>query len=429
MILATADRDTSYAGAVNVRAGQRVVMPLPAAQLLLDAGRRNGFKVRISGLGHYVRPCCGQNLGGKSLLAWRGHGVGDQLQWAGLCRILKLLYPTAEIDYYCHPCILPLWENVPGLPFKVYHEPIAFENWTAYDYHLLGEGLCEADQEPDQPCHWDGMLNLAGLRNVADDWKRPLCPVSPEDLQDAAAWLQTSGLPAPVPGRGDSVSPDPSEARSRPAAEPAGASADPESAGRASALPAGVRGAAPLVLWQLAASTPIRSYAPGQTRKALALLAAALPAGALLVVVGSAADFAAYAPLPQAPCIRLADDLPLRTVFALAHRHADVVACPDSCLGHAAAGVIPWAPELPPRAQVVSLWGAFAPADRVRYYANHEPLVGVRPCSPCRTHETRLPPAGCPREGGFCRALAAVAPDQIVSAVLSALNRNPEKGT
>jgi ADP-heptose:LPS heptosyltransferase len=235
-----------------------------------------------------VRHYCGQDLAGRQLLAWRGCGVGDQLVFAGVLRILKRRYPSARIDYYCHPRTMEIWAGVPDLPFAMWPEPIAFDDWQANDYHLVGEGLCEGDREPDQPNVWDAHLRYAGLDPAAVPLreKRPLVPLAAADRCAAAEWLASRDL----------------------------------AAGR-------------VLLWQLAASTPIRSVAPRTTARCLAALSAAFPRAAI-VVVGTHRDEPVYA-VPQAPNIWPVHDLPISTVFALVER-ADCLVCPDSCLSHVA---------------------------------------------------------------------------------------------
>lgn len=387
MMAITASCGVTYAGAVKVPPGRRVVVPTPAAAELAQKLREiEGADCRVSGLGQYTRHCAGADLANKSVCAWRGHGIGDQMIYAGLLDILKRLYPTCEIDYYVYPLLAGLWQGVPELPFTVWSEPVPWADWTAYDYHLIGEALCEADREPDQPCAWDGLCTLAGLapKRVPAAWKRPLVPVAPADFDGARAWRRDT---------------------------------DP--------------GAGPLVVWCLAASTPIRSYPPERTVHALAALADALGDEATIAVVGLPRDFAAYGPLRTRANIVPATALPLRQVLALA-LDADVVVTPDSALGHAAAGIVPWDRARTRRPLVVSLWSSFSPEDRVKYYPNHRPIwAPLAECSPCRRHERGAPPEGCPRReqtgSVYCAGLAAIPPERIAVAVQACLDERAGK--
>jgi ADP-heptose:LPS heptosyltransferase len=165
------------------------------------------------------------------------------------------------------------------------------------------------------------------------------------------------------------------------------------------------------VLWQLGASTPIRSYRPDLARRAMELLLAARP-GLDILATGTAAEFAAYEPLPQG-VIRVRGQK-LRTVFALCLQAVCTVA-PDSVMVHAAGGL---------RRPCVGLWGSFSPRWRASYYPEHRALVGEAPCAPCATHECGAQEEGCPRRMGrpaddrYCEAIAGIAPETVVAAVL-----------
>ncbi len=365
MRLVTSPLDTSYGSArFELPAGERVVVPLWAVVSLTMALREHQAEPRVSYLGHYQRPYFGHDLTGKSLLAWRGHGIGDQLVFGGVLAWLKRRYPTARISLACHPLVWQaLWEHAEGLPFDFVCEPIPLRTWQTYDYHLIGEGLCEGDREPDQPDIWTGLLQFAGIdpQDLSATDFAPVVPLSATDKAAASAWL---------------------------AAHP-------------------VR---PLIVWQLAASSPIRSYPPQLTRDAIAALAGAYPQSTILIV-GHGAQVADYA-VPAAGNVVIGDHLGLRTVFAVLAQ-ADLLVCPDSCLGHVAAAF-----DTP----TVSLWGSFSPEDRVGWYRSHRPLVGSTPCSPCRAHEQRVEVQGCPRrraETGaphFCTAIAQIAPELIIEA-------------
>lgn len=365
--------DSNYAGIMRIPAHTRVVLPDHAAIDLL----RRVPATRISGLGNYTRHYCGQDLAGRHLLAWRGVGIGDQIVFAGILKILKTRWPTCQIDYYMHPYVWDtLWRGVPDLPFTPWPAPIHWDDWRANHYHYIGEALNEDDQEPDQPCVWDGHLAAAGIDPASIDpaHKRPVVPITDADRAAAAEWLQTHCIPPAdrLPDR-------------------------------------------PLILWQWASSTPVRTVHPTVQRVMLETLAREFP-GAAIVVLGTRRQADGIL-APPAPQITVETDLALRTAFALVAR-ADCLVCPDSSLGHVAGGL-----AIP----CVSLWSSFHPDDRVRYYPTHRPLYQGIPCSPCRVHETSPTEKGCPLVtaaapwGPYCAGLAQIQPDQVVRQVKECL--------
>jgi len=373
MQIVTAQVETSYAGVCSVPPGFSVVLPDPEFLSLKQGLIAAGEKARVSRIGDYIRPYCGQDLNGKSLLAYRGHGIGDQMIWAGCLRILKSRYPQADIWNYAHPAVNhALWHDPAVLPFRPEHLPIPFLDWKTFHYHLIGEGMCESNREPDQWCIWDNHLGRLGIdpNTVPPEDKRAIVPIDNTDRADAATWLQLRGIAS----------------------------------------------AAPLLLWQLAATSPIRSYPPENTRAALRILADAFPAGAV-VVAGADKHLLEYGPfagnsLP--PNVHLCCSESIRTVFALLERAACIV-CPDSCFGHAAAAL-----DTP----AVSLWSSFHPRDRIKYYPRHLPIYQPVPCGPCRAHERTGATIGCPQQAAstdeadrYCAGLRAIDPQRIANAV------------
>lgn len=368
MLLVTSDADFDLGAGVMVRAGERVVVPDDCARRMAAAAAKDGsVHVRVSGLGNYTRRYCGQDLFRKRLLVWRGHGVGDQLMAAGLIAIIQGRELRPQIDFLCHPKLCrALWDGVDGLPFRAVPEPLPFDEWQAYDYHLVLEDLVECDAEPDQVNAWDSMLDIAGFDPdlVPASMKRPIVPLREVDGRDALNWLGGSGAQFLV---------------------------------------------RPLVLWQAAASSRIRSYPPEETRRALELCVAARP-DVTWLVTGTPAQLAQYAPLPQGVCSGAAPRL--RVLFAAVERAALCV-CPDSVMGHVCGGL-----QVP----CVSLWASFLPQDRVSTYGVHRPLVGRAECAPCRLHECADQPEGCPRSAdGWCAGLRSISPEAVADAVLLAL--------
>jgi hypothetical protein len=164
-------------------AGVPVVLPLYAAASLAGVLQAAGKPAaRVSQMGHYTRPYCGQDLAGKRLLAWRGCGVGDQLVFAGCLAYLATRYPSARLDLVCDPRIAGgIWAGAENLPFNVLAEPITLAAWDAYDYHWICNGHCDGDHEPNQPDIWSGHLRSIGHDNAPASARFPLLPQS-------AAW-------------------------------------------------------------------------------------------------------------------------------------------------------------------------------------------------------------------------------------------------
>ncbi|MBT4815303.1 MAG: hypothetical protein HON70_06370 [Lentisphaerae bacterium] len=375
MKLVTAPMTIKYAGGHEIPANTRVVLPEGAVPELRRALALHGHEPRVSALGHYLKQYHGQDLNGKRLFAWRGFGIGDQLVYGGLLRILKDRYPDTEIDFCVWPPLFKaLWsgEMAVPLPFNVVQEPLSFEQWRSYDYHLHGEGLCEADREPDQPDIWTGHIQSVGLdpETVSVGERIPVVPLRQEDHSAALQWRKRH----------------------------VGTIYEP------------------FVLWQLGSSTPIRSYRPDLTEKALRLLSERLPE-VKIAVTGHPSHFSEYT-IPVLPNVVSTDGMPLRAVMALGAM-ASCIACPDSCLGHVAAAF---------RTPCVSLWSSFLPTDRVGSYRSHRPVVGEIECSPCRHHEKGNKAQGCPRTiagelpSRYCDGLARIAPERIVEAVQKELS-------
>jgi len=375
-------------GYCRIPAGQRTVVSDGAAIELRKALDAEGEPLRISGMGHYTRHYCGQDLGsleagtGRRLLVWRGCGIGDQLMVTGVLRALGVAFPDAPKPVlYSDPRLWrQMWADpAPGLPFHTRPEPIPFEDWRSFDYHLVLADMCEADSEPDQGHTVDRMLWAAGLDpdQVPARLKIPCVPVNDHDrraarelLADVLAW----------------------------------------------------DAARPSVLWQVASSTPIRSYRPARLRLAMERLHALLP-DVPIVAVGRDCEFRQVAPLPS---FVTPVSAPVRLLFALVEQAACVVA-PDSCLAHAAGGL---------RRPCVGLWGSFSPSWRAAHYPDHVALQGRRECAPCGIHEcgsSQRDDPGCPRckrqtpDDPYCAALAQIDPDEVAAAVASVVARQRQE--
>ena len=346
--------------------GTRLVFGDLTAHAVAGRCEQHGGTVRMSSARNYTRPYAGRAGAGETLLSWRACGIGDQIVWGGLLDIVADRHPGLRIVHYCHPgAAAAVWDGLEpeSLPFEVRHTPIPWQDWAAADVHLVGEGLNESDSEPDQPDIWTGHLRAAGIdpAGVPQAARKPLVCWSQAD-SDAAAGVLGSVLHEP---------------------------------------------GQPYVVWQLAGSTPIRSYPPNETRRALELLAEWAGEDVAVMVASTPGITRRYGLDAMAiPHVAVCDTVPLRAWWPIL-AGADALVCPDSCFGHAAGAL---------GTPTVSLWSSFLPADRVGSYRSHHPMVGRIECSPCRKHEKPWLPPGCPRHGGgYCRGLARIEPAEIVS--------------
>ena len=176
--------------------------------------------------------------------------------------------------------------------------------------------------------------------------------------------------------------------------------------------------AGPVVLWQLAASTALRSLSPTSTLAALGLLAREAP-DVRVIATGAGPQYREYADACGLPNV-VADtsELGLQEVFCLLGLVEGLV-CPDSCLGHA--GAVYGTPT-------VSVWCPFPARARVLGYGNHRPIEARGACSPCWCHERSAldgaPRQGCPleaagaAEGRWCRGLQTIRPEVIVKEIV-----------
>lgn len=370
--IVTSPCKTAYEGTECVTpAGVPVVMPTHAAHSLDSCLRADGHPApRVSRIGHYLRPYCGQDLNGRSLLAWRGCGVGDQIVFAGCLAYLARRYPQARIALLCDPRIGgALWAGATNLPFDVLAEPLPLDQWNAYNYHWICEGTCDGDHEPDQPDIWSGHLRSIGHDDAPDSARIPLIPESAATSERARLWAWS------LPGSGH------------------------------------------VILWQLAASARIRSLPPFVTAPTLQLLSERRP-DLRVVAVGTPPQIEEYTEACQSPnVVATTGDLTLQELLVLP-RFASALVCPDSCLGHASAAC---------GTPTVSLWCPFPAGARVATYPNHRPLERRGECSPCWCHErsalTGERREGCPREpagadsGRWCKGLSTIRPEEIVAKI------------
>ncbi len=318
--------------------------------------------VRISSIRSWERPYFGHDLNCRSLWVSRGAGFGDQLVMSGVLRELKRRWPDATIDFATASGADVLFSvtdpdsEAAGL-FRFSPQLLPFAEWRSYDFHRIVEEIIELDREPDQTGIWETHFRFFGIdpATVAPEAMRPVNIVTTSARAMAQAFISST----PSPQR-------------------------------------------PILLVQLAATSPIRSLSPQRVHDLLAALVQAFPRHNIVAVGGAAQR---NIPLPDGvvPCI---GEYP-RVMVGLVGAASAIVA-PDSCINHISAGL---GSNSPP---VVSLWSSFDPARRVATYPNQHPIYNRLPCSPCFMHEHTDPPLGCPLYRGHCRGLDAITNDQII---------------
>jgi ADP-heptose:LPS heptosyltransferase len=329
----------------------------------------------------YNRPTCfnnyerrygGHDLNGKTIAIFRESGLGDHLIVTALCGYLRWRFPKATIEVYGSDRSYDAWCNntearfIPMLP--------SFEGLTRSDchYHLLMEGMMESDLEFDQPNTYDSLYTVAGFnpKTIGPEWKRPRLFMGPDDEKGFEAWDKER--------RKESI------------------------------------GKYVLVHWN--PSGAVRMYPPELYHQVILKLAEYLD----VVVVGQS-----HPDMPPPhyvkherihyyydKCARWRHLLPQIAM-------ASAIVCPDSSVGHAAAC---W-PDVP----VISLWGAFGPADRVLYYKNHFPIVGEGCPHSCKQQYSLLPTYLCKDspfhspDSPWCGKMASIQPETVIKAVLAKL--------
>lgn len=353
-----------HVGPVFFRADTNYVCSDNAAAGVAHASR--GMIKIVANAAPYTRHWQGED--GTSLLIYRCLGLGDEFMAARLAVEAKHRCPDFNVSLAIFDAHHALWQHTQA-PFNFLGAFIPFKTWQAFDYHVAGENWWESNSMLDQPDAWSMMCNATGF-NIPSESRIPYIPHPSDEAMSAAADL--------------------------------------------------IGVACRTVLWQIGASSPIRSYPPENTLKAINRLLEANIADQV-IACGHPMQFAEY-DLPANPRVkRWFGGIP--GLIALAKQCADMnltgavkacVVCPDSVLGHIAATF----PALP----VVSLWSSFRSEDRVGTYPNHHPIYNPIPCSPCRAHEASGNPddyKGCPatRCRDYCAGLRTIAPERITKAV------------
>lgn len=352
-----------------IESGEKIVVPEDAGtKLVNEVWRQARRETQWSSMGCFERPYQGNDLNSKRLLVYRGAGYGDLIIVAGICRELKKKWPRAEIDLWHSGRRYGMWRGARSLPLRSCILPIPFSEWQKYDYHLLYEGMVEACTEPTQPDIWTAHLQKAGIT-----WDCDRVPYVP--IRDKART-------------------------------------------RIRKLVKRWTGGKPWILYQLCATSPVRSFAPWKTREVLQALRDSFPGTPIICPkVDDKQQVEAVAGLGQ--IVHMPD---IQHLFALTEQ-ATCLVCPDSCLGHASATL---------NVPTVSLWAAFHPRDRIVTYTNHTAIYKESDCGPCRRHEGQnralgsFDPSkvyrGCTLNQSYCHAMSQISTETIVNAVKGALN-------
>lgn len=358
----------------------RYVLPAGPAQTFALAMQRRGLEYTHSVFNSNYRPYGGADLNGKRVAFYRHSAFGDQLMATSVAAYLKHLYPTVQIDVYCTPDVMEIWR---GLGVRVFPAPMTLEAVRAYDWHLFYDQMLEENSEDDQACAYDDLFGFAGLRDVADVFKRPKVA---NEIGDVIELSQLNAEEVLFEK---------------------------------------------FLVYQLGAANSNRTYPPEQGGEFLRQFLERFPDWNV-VLVGldkTGADSAALwgtlgVKRKTERVLDLINDLRnFRSLIPLVAA-AGLVVCPDSSIGHLAAAF----PSVP----VISLWGLFAPDDRAKYYPNHHPLWPreVCPYAPCRNHEFTLPVKLCSQatnategtNGKWCHVLRAVTPELILAKAEQILN-------
>ena len=316
----------------------------------------------------WLRQWRGESCAGKHVLIHCAMGIGDEFVVARLAEIVKRQYGAAKVTFACFSSHHDFWPDAAALPFTLHGELVTFADWCAADLHVVHEGWWESFKAADQPDLWATMEQACGI-TIAPESRLPFAPAVPDEVATKTA----ETLDAWLKGR-------------------------------------------PLVLWVLAASSRIRSYAPFETFQAMRKLVAKTGCG--IVAIAHPQQIEEYG-------VESGDDVTVYSAgipgmmalikLAAKRQPGAVMVTPDSSAGHIAACY----PALP----VVSLWCSFDPAKRVASYRNHFPIYQRVRCSPCFAHEYFADGGrsrtGCPLTAcnGYCHGLQAIAPDVIVESV------------
>ena len=352
--------------------GQTFLKPFDRACVPNELGRHlyNAAPDRMkwSNIDCWERRYGGQDLAGKSLCLVRYQGIGDLLMMTALVRYLRHTYPTALIHFYTLASMYSsnvLYGN-PDLDGScAFPLPVALDAIKQYDYHIFIDGMIEHNAERDQSNAYDDLFAFCGLRDVADEWKRPHLRPLPGDWK----WVEDSGMDL----------------------------------------------SRPYVAFQTQTSTPIRDYPAEMGAQCVDEMLKRMP-GHRVAIMGQV-ESPAFSRFKGNERVLWCVGAPNWRYMIPVVYGADCLVTGDTGMGHVAAAF--------PHVPVVGLWGAFSHASRAKYYRNHTPIehAGVCPHQPCYTHGQGIPVAKCRasrawKEGQtHCSAMLDIAPAEIADAV------------
>jgi len=124
----------------------------------------------------------GENLNGKRLMALRHGGGGDILFMTTGLKYLKKMYPDVTLAAATGDMYLPLAMYEPEIA-ETYHVPISLDEWNMFHYHIIFEGIIEANTEAQQLNAYDLFLKemCQDIKKVPVLDKIPSLTVGPEE--------------------------------------------------------------------------------------------------------------------------------------------------------------------------------------------------------------------------------------------------------
>jgi ADP-heptose:LPS heptosyltransferase len=355
----------------QLQPGTSYVLSKSAYDMALAMLERHGVKDPTdtwSGFNCFERRYAGHALHqGNRLAIYRERGLGDALMVTGLVHWIRHENPEARISVHSMPMVRDIWANNPDAEF-IGQAPTYEGMVNPKVMHLFFENMVEANNRREQENVYDIFLNFSGYQAamVPREFKRPHLVMGEQDAEMLSQWR---------------------EARKHER----------------------------YVVWQWAPSGTNRMYPPELAEQAIRLLAEQIH-----VIIVGVEEMDVPMPAIDHPNVNNAmTKTPTFHHLIPLVRDAACVVGPDSCLLHLAGAF----PEVP----AVGLWGAFAPADRVKYYDNVLNLTAeaVCPFSPCRAQFSALPMHLCQAAAGFrgdeqkwCAVMEWIKPEDVAKATL-----------
>lgn len=349
------------AGTVTFEAGKDYVIGDSQLDRLWTDGKIKDVVYKLSKLDMRLRNfhAAVRNSGNNRVLVYNGSsGYGDQIMTWPVAHLLHKMGFTVHI--LSDPGNQVCWWGFPWVA-SIQMVPMQAQAFKMFDHYALFDHVVNRDEHSDQPHPVDAMLHRIGIdaETVAPELKvvRPIFT----ERERATAQQKFGGKP--------------------------------------------------VALYQMAASSPLRSLPAGDSAFLLRQLAAAYPNLQWLALYDQFLPPAYAEVLKEMPAnVTTWPGDSLRELWALAELAAVVVA-PDSMMTHVAGSL---------GTPCVSLWGSTNPAARIRYYKNQVVVhpQGICPHQPCNAYTVEFPRYCPPRpDRNVCEVMAAISPDQVISAV------------